>query len=97
MGLRWVVIFPDSREHRRSVEQVTQMIYKSVVTLLGGCTEPLVVGKAQGFNEYIHKTSKLRETLAMNMKLLIFRTRNGGSFGVNCLENILPNHGVIMQ
>ena len=81
-----IILFPDGAKYLRFVEQETQLLHESVVTLLGRCTEPLVLVQAQCLHESIHTTSKLRDTLALSLKFLVFRAGNGDHFSVACLE-----------
>ena len=77
-----ILLILDGGEHLCLVEQEAQLLHEGILTLLRGCAELLVPGQAQCFHKQIHTAFELRNTLALSLKLLVFRTGNGDHFRV---------------
>ena len=83
-------------EYLSFFEQKAKLLHDRRVGLLGGCAEPLVPGKAQGFRQQRYLTFQTRNTLVLRCQssvlFLIFCPENGHHFWVVCLKIIRTFH-----
>ena len=84
------------RKYLSLIEQKAQLLHEGFLALFGGRAELLVPGKAQCFHEHIHAAFKLRDTLALSLKFLVFRPGYGDCFRVACSQILFLVHDMII-
>ena len=77
----------------RLVEKPAQLLHNGFLTFLGGCTEPLMLRKAQCLSQNRHL---LFQSGNAPLLLFVFRAGNGDRFPGTCLEVICLFHKSII-
>ena len=83
-------------KHFRFVKQKTQLLTERILALFGRRAKALMPCKAQRFHKHLHMAFQRRNTLALSLKLFIFRLGDRDRFWAVCLKIVDIFHVIII-